>query len=230
MDRTAATTLVAGIMAALVHRERTGKGQEVECSLYNTGVWTIAPDILHTLVGRPLPKEDRTDAPNPLTNTYHTKDDRWLMLTMLQSDIQWPGFCQAIHRPELQNDPRFNNLDAREENCKELIRILDEIFASKTLAEWEKCLRENDCIYGIIQTPAEVITDPQALANNFFAEVDYPAAGKIKLVNTPVKFKQDPALVRTPAPELGQHTEEILLDLGYSWDDITKFKDEGAIL
>lgn len=230
MDRTAATALVAGILAALLHKEKTGKGQELECSLYHTGVWTLAPDILHALVGQPLPKDYRTNAANPLANTYRTSDERWFQLAMLQSDMQWPGFCQAIGRPELENDLRFNSMQTREDNCQELIRILDEIFAAGTLEEWESLFRKNNCIYGAIRTPAEVTTDPQALANGFFASVNHPAAGQLKLVTTPVKFHQNPAELKTPAPELGQHTEEILLDLGYNWDDITRLKDDGVIL
>jgi len=130
----------------------------------------------------------------------------------------------------LENDPRFSDTETRERNCEELIRILDEIFASRDLKEWEKRLTENNCIYGRIQVPEEVVTDPQALANNFFVDVDHPVAGTMKYVATPVKFNQNPASVRAAAPTVGQHTEEVLLDLGYSWEDIIRFKDAGAIL
>jgi len=149
---------------------------------------------------------------------------------MLQSDPAWPGFCRAIDRPELENDPRFNSLEARRKNCEELIHIIEDILASRTMAEWEKRFREHNCIYGRVQTPMEVTTDPQALANEFFAQVEYPGVGKIKLVATPVKFSRNPASIRTPAPELGQHNEEILLELGYSWDDISRLKEQEVIL
>ncbi|MBL7176409.1 MAG: CoA transferase [Desulfobacteraceae bacterium] len=98
-----------------------------------------------------------------------------------------------------------------------------------TSSAWERRFRENDFIYGRIQGPDEVITDPQSIANDFFAELDHPVEG-LKLVNTPVKFRQAPALVRTPAPELGQHTEEILLNLNYGWEDIAQLKEQGVIL
>ena len=107
---------------------------------------------------------------------------------------------------------------------------MNEIFAAEKIEEWESLFRNNNCIYGAIRTPAEVTTDPQALTNGFFASVNHPAAGQLKLVTTPVKFHQNPAELKTPAPELGQHTEEILLDLGYNWDDITRLKDDGVIL
>jgi len=230
MDRVTAGYIAAGILAALVHRDRTGEGQEVQFSLYHTAAWILAEDVQASLMGTPLPKHDRTKAANPIFSNYRAGDDRWFQLAMLQSDLQWPGFCRAIERPELEKDPRFHDLEAREQNCEELIRILDEIFASKTRDQWEKRFKQHDCIYGRIQSPMEVIKDPQALVNDFFHEIDHPMAGPMRLVNTPVKFCQNPASVRDPAPEVGQHTEEILLEMGYSWEDIVDLKDKGAIL
>ena len=230
MDRTQAAHIVGGILAAMLHRERTGEGQAIEFSLYHTGVWTVAEDIQAALMGTPIPQWDRTKAFNPLFNNYQAKDGRWFQLAMLQADLHWSGFCIAIDRPELEKEARFVNLDKREENRRELIRILDEIFALKTRAEWEKRFKEYDCIYGRIETSVEVTTDPQALDNDFFASLSHPVMGEVKLVNTPVKFLQNPASIRYPAPEIGQHTEEILLELGYSWDEIGHLKEQGIIL
>ena len=229
LDRVTAAHIVAGTLAAIIHRDKTGKGQQLEFSLYHTGVWTIAEDIQSALVGTPFPRQDRTRAHNPLWNTYRAKDDRWFQLVMARPD-SWPGFCKAMEITELENDPRFDTVETREQHCEELIRILDKIFATRTGDEWERLFRENDFIYGRVQSLTEVTTDPQAIANDFFAELDHPVGGPMKLVNTPVKFCQDPASVRAPAPELGQHTEEILLDLGYSWEDISQLKEQGVIL
>ena len=230
MDRVAASHIVAGVLAALLYREKTGQGQELDLSLYHTGVWTLATDIQSALVGSPVPKHDRTRARNPIWNTYRTSDDRWLWLSMLQSSIHWPDFCLAIGRPDLENDPRFDTAETREQNCAELIGILDRVFASRSVADWERCLREHDCIYSRVQTPMEVAADPQALANDFFPEIDHPIGGQMRLVATPVNFSQTPASIRGPAPEIGQHTEEVLLDLGYGWDDIAGLKEQGVIL
>ena len=230
MDRVAAAHIVAAVLAALLRREKTGKGQEIELSLYHTGVWILAQDIQSALIGSPLPKHDRTRARSPIWNTYRTMADHWLWLSMLQSDIHWPDFCRAIGKPELKHDPRFNTMETREQNCEELVRILDEVFASKTIQEWERCLRAHDCIYGRVQTPLDVTSDPQALANDFFPAIDHPIGGQMRLVATPVNFGQNPASIRVPAPEIGQHTEEILLDLGYSWDDIARLKEQDVIL
>ncbi|MEE9515606.1 MAG: CoA transferase [Candidatus Adiutricales bacterium] len=230
MDRTVGTQMVAGICAALYNREKTGNGQELELSLYHSGVWTLAADLQVALGGVPLNQNDRKSVINPLWNNYQTRDGRWLQLAMLQSDLSWPGFCRALERPELENDPRFKSLEDRGENCAALIGILDEVFAIKDRAEWEDRLKKYDCIFGRIESPEEVINDPQAQANGFFSDVEHPEAGKVKYVTTPVKFSQNPAAIKTASPELGQHTEEILLELGYGWDDIVELKDQGAII
>ncbi len=229
IDSVAGAHLVGGICAALRQRDRTGIGQNIEVSLYHAAVWTLNMDIQTALAGVEPVKHSRTNVSNPLFNSYCTQDNRWFWLANLQPDPIWPAFCQAIGRPELEKDPRFDSMQARTENNKALIQIIDEVLASKTMAEWEKRFREYKVIYGRVQTPREVVNDPQALANNFFEEVDHPELGKIKLVNSPVVFSQNPASLRTPAPEIGQHTEEILLDLGYTWEDISKLKEKGVI-
>jgi len=228
-DRVTGAHIVGGIVAALLHRERTGKGQKVEFSLYHTGVWTIAEDIQPALMGTPLPKHERAKAANPLFNSYRTKDDKWLWMAMLQPDLSWHDFCQAIERPELENDPKFESREARWQNSEELISIIDKILITKTRKTWERILKKNNCIYGRVASPMEVINDPQALANDFFADLHHPDI-EMRTVATPVKFCQNPASVRGPAPEIGQHTEEVLLGLGYGWEDIAQLKDQGAIL
>ena len=123
LDRTVGMHMVAGILAALLHREKTGKGQEVEFSLYHSGVWTLAADLQVALGGQPVRIEDRTKLTNPLRNTYRCQDGRWLQLAMLQVDLHWSGFCRAIERPDLENDPRFSTLEAKALNSEELIKI-----------------------------------------------------------------------------------------------------------
>ena len=115
-------------------------------------------------------------------------------------------------------------------HSEEIVRIIDDILATRTRTEWEKIFRENGVIYGRIETPEEVARDPQAEVNNFFADIHIPAVGNGKLVTTPVKFNQYPTSIRMPAPEIGQHTEEILLELGCGWEDIARFKEHGVIL
>lgn len=230
-DHTTSLNLVAATLAGLFHRERTGKGQEINVSLYNTAIWTLSIDVQTSLLtGEEIPRISRKTVGNPLFNSYKAKDGKWLQLVCLQSDRYWSGFCKAIGREDLEHDPKFDSAERRRENSKELISIIDEILATKTRDEWGELFDENGVIWGRVQTILEVTQDPQALANEYFVEVDHPLVGPIKLVASPVKFSETPATIRSTAPELGQHTEEVLLELGYSWDDITKFKEEGVIL
>ncbi|GAI37686.1 unnamed protein product, partial [marine sediment metagenome] len=120
-------------------------------------------------------------------------------------------------------------IEARHDNDKELVPILDERFATKTRDEWMEIFKRENVIYTPIQSPTEVFNDPQALANEYIVKVDHPVWGKIKMLGFPWTFHETPASVRREAPELGQHTEEILLELGYTWDDITRLKDEKVI-
>lgn len=228
----AAGMLAAGATAAaLFNRERTGLGQEVNISLYHTGVWVLSQDIeISLLTRKDVSPWNRKTVGNPLANSYKAKDEKWLQVHCLQSDRYWSGFCKAIGREDLEYDPRFESSERRYENNVALISLLDEILATKTREEWGDPFDKNGVIWAPIQTVAEVITDPQALENDFFVKVDHPTEGQIELIASPVKFSTTPATVRSPAPELGQHTEEVLLELGYTWDDIAKLKEEEVII
>ncbi len=230
LDRVTAAHVLSGVLAALLHKTRTGKGEEVQVSLYHSAAWIMSWDIQLALQGTPMPKHDRVHAANPIWNSYSTRDNRWFWLCMSQSDVYWPQFCRAVDRLDLVKDPRFDGMKLREKNSAELIKIIEEIMASRDMLEWEKRFKENQCIFGRVQSPLEVTTDPQALENNFFAPLEHPIAGPIKLVTTPVEFTQNPATVRTAAPMLGQNTEEILIELGYEWKEIEALSESGVIL
>ena len=230
-DNITSMCVTSGILAALLARERTGRGQKVAFSLYQTAVWVMNQDIQVALYrGEEIPNIERRKVKNPLWNSYQTSDGRWIQLAMMQSERFWPSFCKAVGRPELQNDRRFNSHEKREENNELLISIISEVFASKTLRHWVETLDKHDQVNSMAQTILEITNDPQAIENGFFVKLDHPNAGKIRLIANPVKFGETQAIVKGPAPQVGQHSEEILLELGYSWDDITRLKDEGAII
>jgi crotonobetainyl-CoA:carnitine CoA-transferase CaiB-like acyl-CoA transferase len=229
IDSISGSYVVSAVLAALLKRERTGKGQEIDLSLYHAAVWTLSLDIQAALGGEVPQKFSRTQPNNPLWNNYRTKDGRWFWMAMLQPDPCWPDFCLALERPEWRNDPRFDSLDQRAKNSQGLVILIDEVLASRTMAEWEKRFRAYNVIYGRVQSPAEVTSDPQAIANNFFEDVEIPGAGIRKMVTTPVNFHDNPASIRFPAPEIGQHTEEILLELGYNWEEIARLKEQKVI-
>lgn len=230
MDRVVGGHMVGGLLAALYHRDRTGEGQKVEFSLYHSGVWTGAEDINPALRGREPVKHSRATARNPLWNNYRTKDDQWFWAAMLQPDLSWGNFCRALEHPEWENDEKYSSREKRSANSAELISHIDEILLTKTMAEWEVIFRRHNIIYGRVASPQEVINDPQALANDFFVDLHHPDAPNTRVVMTPVKFVQNPAEVKAPAPEIGQHTEEVLLELGYTWEDIANLKAKNVIL
>ncbi|HEY79070.1 MAG TPA: CoA transferase [Dehalococcoidia bacterium] len=219
------------VTAALYGREKTGKGQMVDTSLMGSliamlGLIMAAPAIL----GQEFPRAVRAQAGNPIYNHYRCQDDKWIAIAHLQPDRYWPNVCRALGITELEKDLRFNSIEARAENTKELVAIMDKKFGAKPRDEWLQILRKEGCICTPIQSPIEVSNDEQAIANNYFIYVDHPVWGRIKMVGFPWDFSNTPAEWRREAPEFGQHTEEILLELGYTWEDIAKLKEEEVII
>ena len=232
IDNMGGMSLACGIMTALFIRERTGRGQEVSLSLFQTGVFQISYDVAGALVtGKNFDEwgaRSREELPNALALPYQTKDGRTLRLCLLQPDPYWSKFCRGIGREDLEHDPRFTSFAPRIENHVALLHILDKVFLSKTLDEWRPRLNEAGIPWSPVQTLQELINDPQARANDFFVPLDHPTYGHIEVVANPIKMSQTPVTVK-PAPEFGQHTEEVLLEHGYTWDDIEQFKQEKVI-
>jgi crotonobetainyl-CoA:carnitine CoA-transferase CaiB-like acyl-CoA transferase len=230
-DSTASLVVAGAIGASLFARERTGIGQKVELNLYQIAVWALSWDIeaaLHT--GVEIRQFDRRITSNPMVNYYKTKDGKWIIFCMPYTDMYWDSFCKATGRPDLAEDSRFDSHTKRVQENLTLIPLLSEIAATKTADEWEKIGQEYGLVLGKVYSPLEVVNDPQAWENDFFAEVDHPVSGQVKLLASPMKFSKTPASVRSCAPELGQHTEEVLLEIGYTWDDMVEFKNQGVIL
>jgi crotonobetainyl-CoA:carnitine CoA-transferase CaiB-like acyl-CoA transferase len=222
--------MAGAIAAALLARERTGVGQEIGMSLFQAGMWMLASDIQAAITtGYCHTPGGRRAAPNPLFNFYRTKDDSWLHLIMLQPDRHWKAFCAAIGRTDLAEDERFTDAPVRFRHAPDLIAILDPLFAARTLAEWSAVLDGAGCFWGSVQSVADVVADPQAEAIGAFAETSLPDGRPLRIVKSPVAFGATPAAVAGPAPELGQHTEEVLLEAGYTWDDIARLKESGTL-
>jgi len=223
-------SLAGGIVGALFHRERTGEALEVDTSLLAQGFWAASASLVAlNLVGREQkPLFDRKKLVNPLTNTYRTADDRWIVFAMVESDRYWARFCAVIGREELRDDPRFADAAARAENAAACIAVLDEIFASKPLAHWEPRLARQDGQYAISRQYGELNRDEQAWANHYLQQVDYGDGRSLTLVSAPVQFNREPSDLR-PAPDFGQHTDEVLGELGHSQEDIARLRVLRAI-
>ena len=229
-DSITSLSLLAGIMTALFARERTGIGQQVDVSLYNTAAWVLGFDITGCLVtGKDAMRPQRKTMSNPIRNHYPTRDNRWIMLGMTNAQTYWPEFCRAIERPELENDPQYADFDARQRNAVELVRLIENIFLTKTYAEWKDILGKHKLVWSPVCTPLEVTRDEQAIANDFFGELELPVHGKIKVLSNPIKLSKTPAGAQRRAPGLGEHTDELLAKLGYDPGDIQRMKEAGIV-
>ncbi len=229
-DSVTCLSLLAGVMNALFIRERTGIAQKVEVSLYNTATWVLGFDITGCLItGKDAMRPQRKSMSNPIRNVYPTKDKRWIMLGMTNAQHYWPTFCKAIERPDLENNPKFATFDDRQEHAEELVKIIEDIFLTKTYDELIDILTRHKLVWSPVRTPLEVTQDAQAHANDFFGEWDHPTYGKIKVLNNPIKLSETPAAVHRKAPELGEHTDAILEGLGFTAEQISQMKEDGIV-
>jgi len=232
-DQVTGTILAGGIMAALIARNKKGIGQKIEVSLLGSGIHMQAYNVNVTLLrGRPMPRSSKKTLRNPLANHYECADGKWLLLCEAQSDRFWSAFCSAIGAPELENDARFSSAKARRENAFELTSILEEIFKTRTRAEWLQILeaRGMGMAFSAINELTELTTDAQIMANDYIIDVEHPTLGKVKMTGFPFKFSETPAGVWRTAPQFGQHTEEVLMDLlGFTWEELEKLKEAEVI-
>jgi crotonobetainyl-CoA:carnitine CoA-transferase CaiB-like acyl-CoA transferase len=228
-DSTGAMTIAGGIAAALLARERTGRAPVVDVSLLGTAMWILAPDILSAkLSGATMgAMTDRRRVPNPIVNSYLTRDGRWLFLNMLQPSRYWADLCRHLGREDLIADPRFADDAARARNAEACVEELSRCFAQHTLAEWRIKLATVEGVWAAMQSAAEIPDDPQVEANGYLAQVEVGAAA-CPLVRSPVQFDESLPELRS-APEIGQHTEDVLLELGLGWDELAAYKRAGAI-
>lgn len=231
-DQMGAIMLSHGIVVALLARERLGIGQEVDTSHLGSMMALQGLNLACRLtLGKEFKRFYRTQAVNPLWNHYKCKDDKWICFAMPQADRYWSDFCKALGISELEKDLRFATMKVRGKNCEELIAILDKVFASKPRDAWLPILKAGgDFIYTIVNSINDLPEDSQMVANDYVVEYDHPAWGTTKVVGSPLILSKTPADPKAPAPEFGEHTEQLLIDLlGYSWDDVAKLKEEEVI-
>jgi crotonobetainyl-CoA:carnitine CoA-transferase CaiB-like acyl-CoA transferase len=229
-DHTTALNILAAVLAALRLRDRTGEGQHVEVTLQGTGMWTLAGDIQAALVAREQPgRHERSQPANPIWNSYQAKDGLWVLLVMPLPDPYWPRFCAAIEKPEWANDPRYDGLAKRREHSRELTAQLDAIFATRTRAEWAARLDAQGLIWAPVATLPDVIDDPQAREMGWFATIDSPSLGRFETLDTPFKLYGADVGVRGPAPAAGEHTFDVLTQLGLGDEELARLAEDGVI-
>jgi crotonobetainyl-CoA:carnitine CoA-transferase CaiB-like acyl-CoA transferase len=224
-------TIAGGITAALLRRERTGTPSIVDVSLLSMGLWTLAPDVTmaKVLENVEIPAFNRDSLPNPLVGTYPTKDGRFIILVLLQADRYWPDLCAHLERPDLLEDPRFKDAATRYEHRAECIQVLREVFRTKTYDEWCERLQTLEGVWAPVQTALEVHDDPQAIANGYLERITASSGAEFALPANPVQFDETPPSVGH-APDHGEHTDEVLLELGLTYDEIIEHKVTGAVL
>jgi len=168
---------------------------------------------------------------NPYTMLmdYRTKEGRIVHLNVVQPERYWSKMCQALGRPDLEHDSRFESHELRMRNHRALYEIMKGEFESRTLEDWKQRLGQAGIPFAPQQTLSEVINDPQARANDYFVSFDHPTHGRMEVMANPIKLSETPADIRMPAPEFSQHTEEVLQEFGYSLADIARLKEHGIV-
>ncbi|HZM85935.1 MAG TPA: CoA transferase [Blastocatellia bacterium] len=229
-DHPVALALFGAIMLALYRRQMTGRGSKVSTSLMATGAWSNSCQIQAAMLGAVFPpKRTRVTALNPLVNGYQARDGYRFMLCCLDTRYDWGRLCRAIGRTDLTEDARYASADARYENGGDVVALLDEAFTSKDMAEWQVLFDQHSVIWGPIPKIDRVATDEQMKANGVFAEFDHPELGSVPTVNNPINVKGITKEKPKLAPDIGQHSIEIMKTLGYEDDAIQGLIKSGVI-
>lgn len=231
VDTTAGNFLAGAVAAALVRKERTGEPVDVEVSLLAAGGWMLGPDIANVLTnGFELPRygQDGRGA-GPLMTWYECADGKRLVFTMMQPEQYWPEVCRALELDDLLTDERFDTPDKRMAETDALCDILAERIGSRPREEWAPRMRDADIVWAPVQSPTEYIADVQVEANGYVIEAPRPDGSTTRLMSSPAQFDQQPVAARWAAPDLGQHTDQVLADLGWDADRIATARAAGVV-
>ena len=226
-DHPSATGLYAAIVTALYRREKTGKGGIAQSSLLQNGLWANACFVQSRLFGETVPhRAPRAQAPNPLANHYRCRDRRWFIMALFNEQRQLRGFLAAIDCTHLADDPRFATSAARKQNASALVAILDEVFAQRDLADWRTILSEAGVTFGGVHSVDETSSDAQC--QQIGALVPF-ADGKGLTVSSPFHLDGETKVAPRRAPSVGQHSDVVLQEAGYSTSDIGRLRALGVL-
>jgi crotonobetainyl-CoA:carnitine CoA-transferase CaiB-like acyl-CoA transferase len=227
-DHATAVGLYAAIVTALYRRERTGKGSHVTTSLIAEGVWSCSMYVQAALCGAKFfPLHDRLNPPNPILNVYRTSDDYWFLIVVQAKD--WPALAKAVGRPDLVSDIRFVDEKARVANASQLTEILDQVFASKPGAQWRTALDQARITYGAVRHPSEAISDPQLFANDIIVPLEGAGENLKHTISSPLKVHGVTKVPARRAPDVGEHNDEVLNELGFTSKEIEELRSSGTI-
>ena len=230
LDQTTAITLSHAVITALFVRERKGIGQAVHVSLYGTALWMqyINLMITNTFSVDPCIPADRNHH-SPLRNSFCCKDEKWIIGTHHPENKYWGTFCQVTGQGALLDDPRYTDDEGKPIKSAELINIFDKVFAARPSTEWMEMLTNAGLIFAPIQKIADIKSDPQAIANNYVTPFKHRTLGDIQTPGYPIHFSACEAGTHTSAPKIGEHTDEILADLGYASEEIALFRKKEIV-
>jgi crotonobetainyl-CoA:carnitine CoA-transferase CaiB-like acyl-CoA transferase len=228
-DHSGALSLAAGILGALFARERTGKGQRVDASIYGTLIAMQSMEINYTSITGVEPQRAGRGHQflHGVWGAFPTRDGYICIAGV--DDKRWPAFCRIVGIQDLEKDPAFGDNVVRNFHGDKIQAVLDEIFPRRSSEEWLKDLNEADILATDVVTYRQILKNDQARANGYILDLDHPVAGHVAVTGPPVSINGEIPEHAQPPPELGQHREEVLLELGYSWEEIAKLQEQQII-
>jgi formyl-CoA transferase len=213
---------------ALYRREKTGKGGHVASSLLANGLWSNGLPIQAKFCGATFtPRVPREQAPNALTNMYKCRDGRWLTLSLLEEERQWPLLVRAVEEPSVEHDPRFATKSVRHANARELVIIFDHVFLARDFAEWRRRLDTAGLVFGFVATLDDVVADKQARENRFILPIEDTS---FETIDSPIYLDGEEKRPPGRAPEIGESSDSIMRESGFGEGEIADMRAAGIVV
>ncbi|MEB3100094.1 CaiB/BaiF CoA transferase family protein [Ferviditalea candida] len=227
-DITAGLFTAIGILSALFHRMQTGQGQKVDVAMLDGQVAILENAVARYFATGKSPEPIGNRHPSITPFSVFSASDGYLIIAA-GNDYLWSKWCEAVDRIDLEEDPRFKTNSDRTEHWEQLETIMNDVIGTKTVEEWLELFERNGIPSGPINNLEKVVQHPQVLAREMIVYQDHPVAGRVMMPGIPIKLSKTPGEITAPAPLLGEHTQSILTNLGYTDDEICRLKELGVI-